>query len=820
MSIRVECPSCRAKFSVADRHSGKRGRCPHCNEALTVPFNDDAVEIIDDAPPAKAFVRTTPPRPSAAPASSQPQRAPERSQPKPAQPVVKSSQAVKHAEILQALEGSIERVRPTPLYRFWIGVVAGIMVLLPVLYVGMICAASAGILWYVGNMFGGAGKNKNSQGAVLTHLPLVILGITFVGFMLKPFFARRSKSAEPLSLDPEKESFLYQFVDGVCQTVGAPTPVRIDVDSQVNASAHIDGGLFASGRNLVLTIGLPLAAGLDLRQFTGVLAHEFGHFSQSAGMQLSRLIRSVNFWFARVVYERDSFDETLLNWSHRNEVFWKILGAVVRAAVWLTRRILWLLMMFGHLVSGFLSRQMEFDADRYQTRMVGSDTLAATMERIGVLATAQTGAFNDVAENWRARRLPDNLPRLIVANVEQIPPEVCDKLKQDMETGKTGLFDTHPADRERIVSSLREDSDGIFQLTGPTTILFRNFDETARKATFDYYRSVVGSEVRKEQLVPVNEAIQESLVSLKGNEAHERFFLPDFTRLRSLSFPSEFPRAPADLKATKESLIVGRRTIEKNYPGYKQWADQWVETNRQLFRADSALTWIETGGRVHAADFCISRSNTRSAREAIERAEEKLQKTLTGLKRYEQVMMQRLFEALSMLNAPVVRERVEHGADLLEEAKGLFPYIVFLHRQVLDAIEAPLRTQNVLEILLSQLSENPNDNPPSLHEAIFRSLRRFREELKELRSAIGETTPYPFEHAQGDISLSKYVLPFIPDVESWGDLLGFGSAAVERVVALSHRILGRLAVGAEAVELSLGLPPISIEKKKPSRQKA
>ena len=197
MSIRVECPSCRAKFSVADRHSGKRGRCPHCNEALTVPFNDDAVEIIDDAPPAKAFVRTTPPRPSAAPASSQPQRAPERSQPKPAQPVVKSSQAVKHAEILQALEGSIERVRPTPLYRFWIGVVAGIMVLLPVLYVGMICAASAGILWYVGNMFGGAGKNKNSQGAVLTHLPLVILGITFVGFMLKPFFARRSKSAEP-----------------------------------------------------------------------------------------------------------------------------------------------------------------------------------------------------------------------------------------------------------------------------------------------------------------------------------------------------------------------------------------------------------------------------------------------------------------------------------------------------------------------------------------------------------------------------------------------------------------------------------------------
>jgi hypothetical protein len=33
-------------------------------------------------------------------------------------------------------------------------------------------------------------------------------------------------------------------------------------------------------RELVLTIDLPLVAGLTLKQFTGVLAHEFGHFSR------------------------------------------------------------------------------------------------------------------------------------------------------------------------------------------------------------------------------------------------------------------------------------------------------------------------------------------------------------------------------------------------------------------------------------------------------------------------------------------------------------------------------------------------------------
>jgi Zn-dependent protease with chaperone function len=38
---------------------------------------------------------------------------------------------------------------------------------------------------------------------------------------------------------------------------------------------------------LVLVIGLPLAAGMSMRQVAGVLAHEFGHFAQGAGMRFN-----------------------------------------------------------------------------------------------------------------------------------------------------------------------------------------------------------------------------------------------------------------------------------------------------------------------------------------------------------------------------------------------------------------------------------------------------------------------------------------------------------------------------------------------------
>jgi len=99
-------------------------------------------------------------------------------------------------------------------------------------------------------------------------------------------------------------------VDRICEEVGAPQPKRIDVDCNVNASAGFRRGMLSMfGNDMVLTIGLPLAAGLTLQEFGGVLAHEFGHFSQGLGMRLSYLVRAIIHWFVRVVYQRDQWDE-------------------------------------------------------------------------------------------------------------------------------------------------------------------------------------------------------------------------------------------------------------------------------------------------------------------------------------------------------------------------------------------------------------------------------------------------------------------------------------------------------------------------------
>ncbi len=313
---------------------------------------------------------------------------------------------------------------------------------------------------------------------LILYLGPAVAGGILVFFMVKPFFAAKAKTPEPITLDPAKEPLLFAFVQKICGLVGAPVPCRIDVDCQVNASASLRRGLWS--KDLVLTLGLPLATGLDMRQFAGVLAHEFGHFAQGAGMRLTYIIRKISFWFARVVYERDAWDLKLEQSAESTD--WRI-GIVLhmaRGCVWLSRRILWALMHVGNAISCFMLRQMEYDADSYEAKLAGSDAFESTASRLRVLNVATQTAYEDVRQSWASSRLPENLPLLIDHKASSLPAEVQQKLSTSAASEKTGWFDTHPCDADRVRAARRLNEPGVFRLTDPASRLFSDFAELSK----------------------------------------------------------------------------------------------------------------------------------------------------------------------------------------------------------------------------------------------------------------------------------------------------------------------------------------------------
>lgn len=408
------------------------------------------------------------------------------------------------ASPLESFTGDLTAPKVSFLYKAGLAITAFAMVLLPASYVALIGLVGYGLVRHSiqnSDILQGEGS---ATGKVLLYFSPLLIGVILVFFMVKPFFARKPPPSETVSLSHEDEPLLFAFIGRICQLVGAPLPSRVDVDCQVNASACFREGLRSLfGRDVVLTIGLPLAAGLSMREFAGVLAHEFGHFTQGAGMRLSFLIRHVNHWFLRVVYERDEWDIQLEQASRQMDVRIRIVLYAARGCIWLTRRILWVLMMAGHGISCFLMRQMEYDADLYECKLAGSDAFVATVQKLQHLSVAAHQSYQDLRETWKNGQLPSDLPLFIQRKTAQISPELQAQLVQAREGRKTGAFDTHPADRDRVKAAVQSGEPGVFHRADPATGLFQNFAALSERITRFHYEHDLRLKVHDQNLVPV-----------------------------------------------------------------------------------------------------------------------------------------------------------------------------------------------------------------------------------------------------------------------------------------------------------------------------
>ena len=421
---------------------------------------------------------------------------------------VQGAAALTLAELTAAFTRGVQPTFTSLLYRFGLLFVTAAMVLLPMLYVGLIAAAGWAVYYWATHFHFLLTSLRGGPRLFLLKLVLyggpLFAGAVLVFFMVKPFFARRPRHAQPLALNPAAEPLLFTFIAKVCESVGAPFPKRIDLDCQLNAAASFRRGMLSFlGNDLVLTIGLPLVAGLSLREFAGVLAHEFGHFTQGFGMRLSYVIRSINGWFARVVYQRDQWDAWLEEMGD-TEVWWmSLVVGGARVAVWFSRLLLTGLMFAGHAIGCFMLRQMEYDADSYEIKLAGSQVFETTTRKIHVLGHSLDLAYRNMRVAWNQNRtLPENFPAYLLRTDSGVSPTWRQQLEDTMGLGATGIFDTHPSQGDRIRRARRAAEPGVFHLDGPACSLFGSFDIPARQVTLLHYADDLGIPTVAAKLVP------------------------------------------------------------------------------------------------------------------------------------------------------------------------------------------------------------------------------------------------------------------------------------------------------------------------------
>jgi len=408
--------------------------------------------------------------------------------------------------IAESFLGRVQPIRPSVAYRLRITAVAALIASLPLIYLALICLVMYGEASYA--VWGAIHLPKNPLRLFLIlYLGPLLAGLILVLFLLKPILASRTVSCQLLTIDSDSQPEFFDFLRRVSAAVGASMPTRIELDNQANASASFDPTLRSFfKRDLVLTLGLPLVACLNVNQLAAVVAHEFGHFTQSAGMRFHHLIWYVNSWLAAGVHDRDNWDEALADVA--DGAGWLIGLAVLasRGLILLVRALLALLLFVANRARASFSRQMEFHADEYASGLAGSSCYVDTLALLPVIDTAYVTALVDIAQEVSNGSLPDDFPLFVRARTLTMAPDAREAaIREDaLESSKDA---DHPPIAERTARIEARRDAAVFRLDAPATALFRNFPDLARSVTARQYPDWFGPVVEHVRSCPTTEAL-------------------------------------------------------------------------------------------------------------------------------------------------------------------------------------------------------------------------------------------------------------------------------------------------------------------------
>jgi Zn-dependent protease with chaperone function len=470
--------------------AGKRGKCKECDASIRVPSlpaaGNDSSPILKRAPRA-------------------------------------SQRAAKTHEVLQILDEAVQfPKRPVTFgHRLTALAVAMTMLVLPVIYV--LFALGEGWLtwWHITNDYvwvGVRGVGQPKLVALVMYIGLAVGGVAWFFSLIRPLFFRLAKPERQAGLSRAEEPLIFAFADRLADKVGCPRPDIIRLSLDVNASAYYETSWFGLRRQaFTLTLGMPLIRGMTLSQLAGVMAHEFGHFSQRGSIFLDRLIMRVNTWFVLAVHRRDAIDavvQTLTEGGGHWTI--SILGLVLLCLVSFGRLVLWCLMQVGLLVSASLMHRMEFDADSYEVRIIGSSGFAVTMRRLVALGIAQEIAVKYAFDSLQCRILPSDLSAFM-AELADRSPQIKKKAKKQIDREPKVLRSSHPPMRERIAAAKQMDLPAAFESPVPGTALLKSFDKSSAALTDFLYRMLYGPAVPRDSIHPTLEAVDAYLELAEAN---------------------------------------------------------------------------------------------------------------------------------------------------------------------------------------------------------------------------------------------------------------------------------------------------------------
>ncbi len=745
-------------------------------------------------------------------------------------------------KLTSAFLGKIE-TRPVPSsYILGLFVVTVLMLLIPVVYFGLIAGVVYSLIWYGqhSDSLLGAATSVRGRGSGFFMLMLVapfIVGIVLLIFLIKALFKPNPPKPQVRKLFRNNEPLLFAFVDKICEVVGSPKPAEIHVDCHVNASASfLNGWRGIMTNNLVLTIGLPLVNGMTLREFSGVVAHEMGHFSQPTAMRLTYIIWTINEYLEHIA--TDDSVENSVDTAHQVSQAGSA-GCLIYMLsiifIFFTRMVLFGLMKLGHVVSFYMMRQMEYDADRRAAALIGADAFESGMKKLPVLSAAEEMSFKDISYAFNDGRLADDLPVLISTNLAKLTPQAQSKIQKEL-TEETGTFDTHPSERDRIMAVRNERFTPKFLVEHPANILFKNMSTLSRTATVDMYVKYLGYKFKPEMLKSAVKVSEDVRMEEVGEEVVGRLLQAIIPPYRPLPF-TETILKPAESREKQYALLnMLRLNAFTKGPIYRKNLKLFLQADIDWYNATLACNMLSSGfvvpPKVLTKDLGLPEGTLTCAERVRDENHAKKDELISLLSAYETDAAAHLVESLRLWFTPEVTRKWDANSAKAKEIEDLLPVLqhlselmfevhsleywhtamIFTYNSLPEGVAPKTKEQIAAAVAMANSAANTpgtrvyggiNASAPLLLaaeatcESTYKQLVIISEKLGDLM--------YPFDHERGPISIRELIIPALPPNDAVFKVDQIANATVNALYETYDRLLRRLCVLGEEGEKAIGL---------------
>ncbi len=519
-------------------------------------------------------------------------------------------------------------------------------------------------------------------------------------------------------------------------------------------------------------------------------------------MWMSYLIRSINAWFMRIVYQRDTWDVWLEKSAKIIDVRIAIVLHFARFMIWLTRRILWLFSFFGQLVSCYLLRQMEYDADLHECRLSGSKTFENTSKKMRYLAIAYQQSLADLNTFLLDGKLGDDFPMMIIFNRDQQEPTLREKIESLGRDEKTEWLATHPCDRDRIAAAQRENAPGIFAVDHPATVLFEHFEEVCKEATTSFLQAALADAFKLQMLVPLPQLLAQKIEIRDSNIALERMIGVRLQRAMPLPFPDHLELTVHNSQEAVNHLTDARQYMIDHFDEYTNAMKQMDRMHSDWLACYQAIALLELGIKPNEKDFRIPVNSVSMARQAQQELSERIQQDMLTLRPFHANMVTRFRAAHWLLLHPQSPETIEAGESTQTLALNALETLVAINDQV-SHVNTLHNWFCSFSTFLSVMQGQ------ELTRTIYTRLTDMAETLCQKMGEITQLLnvhPFPFEHADGAMDLATYLFPKKPNNQNFLEVAHATYSFIEQFHYLYFRCLGSMALVVQRVETAWKLP--------------